>query len=193
MTKLFGTNGIRGITNEDMNSNLALGIGAAWGTFLKKSVPHPRVAIGTDVRISNYMLKSAITAGLLSTGCDVVDTGLVPTPTLQYTVKEKDFDSGVIITASHNPPKFNGLKFIASDGTEFSREQESKIDYIYHEDALKRADWNKIGKHYCDRHIQAKHRESVISRVSISKPVSTVVDCGNGTAWDYSPDILTIL
>ena len=131
MTRLFGTNGIRGIVNKEMNNELALGIGKAWGTYLKQTITRPRLAIGTDARLSNSMLKSAITAGLLSTGCDVIDVRLVPTPTLQYTVKEKKFDSGVIITASHNPPQFNGIKGAASDGTEFSKDVEEAIEKIY--------------------------------------------------------------
>ena len=92
MTKLFGTNGIRGVVNEDMNCDLALNIGKAWGTLLKRTIGRPKVAIGTDARLSNHMLKNAISSGLIATGCDVVDIGLVPTHTLQYTVKEKDFD-----------------------------------------------------------------------------------------------------
>ena len=116
MTRLFGTNGIRGVVNQEMNSTLALEIGQAWGTYLKHTIQQPRCAIGTDARLSNHMLKSAITAGFLSTGCDIVDVGLVPTPTLQYTVKEQHFDAGIIITASHNPPQFNGIKGTAHDG-----------------------------------------------------------------------------
>src|SRR4030042_3350228 len=128
MPKLFGTNGIRGGVNEDMNCELALHIGQAWGTFLKKNLTRPKIVIGTDARLSNDMLKSAITAGFLSTGCDVIDVGLVPTPTLQYTVREKKFDSGVIITASHNPPQFNGITGVASDGIEFSKDVEEEIE-----------------------------------------------------------------
>jgi len=89
MTKLFGTNGIRGVVNEDMNCDLALGIAKAWGTYLKKTVKRPKVAIGTDARLSNHMLKNAISAGLMATGCDVVDVDVVPTPALQYTIREK--------------------------------------------------------------------------------------------------------
>ena len=91
------------------------------------------------------MLKSAITAGLLSTGCDVVDVGLVPTPTLQYTIKEKKFDSGVIITASHNPPQFNGIKGAASDGTEFSKDVEEAIEKIYFSQQYSLATWRDVG------------------------------------------------
>lgn len=94
MTRLFGTNGIRGVINHELTGELAMGIGSAWGTYLKTTVKRPRVAIGTDSRLSNSMLKSAVAAGILSTGCDIVDVGLVPTPTLQYTVKEKNTTPG---------------------------------------------------------------------------------------------------
>ena len=146
MGKLFGTNGIRGVVNQDMNCELALGIGKAWGTLFKKIKNRPKIAIGTDARLSNHMLKNAITAGLMATGCDVVDIGLVPTPTLQYTVKEKEYDSGVIITASHNPPQFNGIKGIASDGTEFSKDIEDEIESIYFEKKFSLVGWKDIGK-----------------------------------------------
>jgi phosphomannomutase/phosphoglucomutase len=131
MTQLFGTNGIRGVLNKDMNSTLALQIGQAWGIYLKKPILRPKCAIGTDARLSNHMLKSAVTAGFLSTGCDVIDVGLVPTPTLQYAVREKRFDAGVIITASHNPPQFNGIKGTTHDGTELTKDVEEAIEKIY--------------------------------------------------------------
>ena len=127
MTKLFGTNGIRGVVNENMNGLLALNIGKAWGSHLLVTKKTPLVAIGTDVRLSNAMLKSAVTAGLLSTGCNVEDIGILPTPTLQYAVKTRTYDSGVVITASHNHPQFNGIKGIAADGTEFDKATEEYI------------------------------------------------------------------
>ena len=102
MSKLFGTNGIRGVVNEDMSSELALGIGKAWGTMLRSTIQRPKVAIGTDARLSNAMLKTAISSGLLATGCDVTDVGLVPTPTLQYTVREQHYDSGVTSRINNN-------------------------------------------------------------------------------------------
>src|SRR4030043_112526 len=146
MGKLFGTNGIRGVVNKDMNCDLALGIGKAWGTLIKRKIQKPKVAIGTDARLSNDMLKNAISAGLLSTGCDVIDIGVVPTPTLQYTVREKGFDSGVIITASHNPPHFNGIKGVAADGTEFTKDIEDEIEKIYFEKKFMLSDWKNVGK-----------------------------------------------
>lgn len=194
MTKLFGTNGIRGVVNEDMNCELALGIGKAWGTFLKKSIKRSKVAIGTDARLSNYMLKNAISSGLIATGCDVVDTGLVPTPTLQYAVKIKDFDSGVIITASHNPPNFNGIKGIAADGTEFSKDIEEQIEEIYFSKNFSHASWENVGQlSNWDGAIDL-YINGILNAVDVDiikkKQFKIVLDCGNGAGSNVTPLLL---
>jgi len=194
MTKLFGTNGIRGVVNEDMNCDLALGIGKAWGTYLKKNIKKPRIAIGTDARLSNHMLKNAISAGLIATGCNIVDVGLVPTPTLQYTVKEKDFDSGVIITASHNPPNFNGIKGVASDGTEFSKDVEEEIEKIYFDQSYVLADWKEVGKlSIWDGAIEL-YINGILNIVDVDlikkKRFHVVLDCGNGAGSLVTPILL---
>jgi phosphomannomutase/phosphoglucomutase len=197
MTKLFGTNGIRGVVNEDMNCELALGIGKAWGTFLKKTTKKPKIAIGTDARLSNHMLKNAISSGLLAVGCDIVDVGLVPTPTLQYTVKEKDFDSGVIITASHNPPHFNGIKGIASDGTEFSKDIEEEIEKIYFQQNFSLVEWKDVGKiTYWDGGIDL-YINGILDVVDVdiikNKQFHVVLDCGNGAGSLVTPILLNKL
>ena len=189
MNSLFGTNGIRWIV-DTQNVNFPIKLGLAAGTYFGAG---SRIALGMDTRTSGPMIFNAVLSGLEAGGCDVIDLGIVPTPTLQYATREMNLSGGIVVTASHNPPKFNGLKFIASDGTEFSREQENKINTIYYEDTLERADWNKIGKYYHETHIQDKYRKSIVSRASLSKSVKTMVDCGNGTAWNYTPDILTKL
>jgi len=194
MTKLFGTNGIRGVVNKDMDTDLALDIGKAWGTYLKKTIKKPKLAIGTDARLSNHMLKNAITSGLLSTGCDVVDVGLVPTPTLQYFVKEKDFDSGVIITASHNPPDFNGIKGVASDGTEFSKDIEEEIEKIYFEKSFSLASWKDVGKvSFSDDAIDL-YVSGILKNVDVElikkKNFHIVLDCGNGAGSVVTPKVL---
>lgn len=194
MTKLFGTNGIRGVVNEDMNCDLALGIGKAWGTYLKKTIKKPRVAVGTDARLSNHMLKNAISAGLIATGCDVVDVGLVPTPTLQYTVKEKDFDSGVIITASHNPPHFNGIKGVANDGTEFSKDVEEEIEKIYFDQSYVLADWKEVGKLSIWDGAIKLYINGILNVVDVDlikeKQFHVVLDCGNGAGSLVTPILL---
>lgn len=194
MTKLFGTNGIRGVVNDDMNCELALGIGKAWGTFLKKTIKKPKIAIGTDARLSNHMLKNAISSGLLAVGCDVVDVGLVPTPTLQYTVKEKDFDSGVIITASHNPPQFNGIKGIASDGTEFSKDVEEEIEKIYFQQSFILVKWKDVGKLTCWDGAIDLYIDGILNVVDVdlikNKHFHVVLDCGNGAGSLVTPILL---
>ena len=153
-----------------------------------------KIAIGTDARLSNDMLNTAITSGLLSTGCDVVDVGLVPTPTLQYTVKEKDFDSGVIITASHNPPHFNGIKGVASDGTEFSKDVEEAIEKIYFEKNFSLANWGDVGKHSTWDGSIDLYINGILSTVDIDlirkQQFHVVLDCGNGAGCVVTPILL---
>lgn len=194
MTQLFGTNGIRGIVNKDMNCDLALGIGNAWGTYLKQMIPRPKCVIGSDARLSNYMLKSAITAGLLSTGCDVFDIGLVPTPTLQYTVKEKQFDGGIIVTASHNPPQFNGIKGTTNDGTELSKEVEETIEDIYFSEQYAFSDWSDIGIFYTWNGAIDLYLKGILSTVDVDlikkHQFHVVLDCGNGVGSLAAPILL---
>ena len=194
MTKLFGTNGIRGVVNEDMNCELALGIGKAWGTYLKKTINKPKVAIGTDARLSNHMLKCAISSGLLATGCDVIDVGLVPTPTLQYAVREKGFDSGVIITASHNPPHFNGIKGVARDGTEFSKDIEEEIEKIYFENSFLHVKWDDVGEYTTWDGSIDLYINGILKTVNVdlikSKEYHVVLDCGNGAGSVVTPALL---
>lgn len=194
MTRLFGTNGIRGVVNQEMNSTLALGIGQAWGTYLKKTVPRPKCAIGTDARLSNHMLKSAVTAGFLSTGCDVVDVGLVPTPTLQYTVKEKRFDAGVIITASHNPPQFNGIKGTAHDGTELAKDVEEAIETIYFSKQFILCDWKDVGSYVTWDGAIELYIKGILSHVNVAlikkQRFPVVLDCGNGAGCLVAPVLL---
>jgi phosphomannomutase / phosphoglucomutase len=194
MSKLFGTNGIRGVVNEDMSSELALGIGKAWGTLLRQTKTRPSVAIGTDARLSNAMLKTAISSGLLATGCDVVDVDLVPTPTLQYTIRERHHDSGVIITASHNPPQFNGIKGIAADGTEFSKDVEDKIEDIYFKQAYRLADWKNVGNQTTWDGAIDLYIKDILACVDVpaikKHKFHIVLDCGNGAGSLVTPILL---
>ena len=99
---MFGSSGIRGIVGKEITPKIALKIGEACGQIYKK------VVIGNDSRTSSIMIKNAVTAGLLSYGVDVTDAGMVSTPTLAYAAR--DYDAGIMITASHNPPEYNGVK-----------------------------------------------------------------------------------
>ncbi|MET1159957.1 MAG: phosphoglucosamine mutase [Thermoprotei archaeon] len=141
MGKLFGTDGVRGIVNEELSPEFALRLGQAIGTFFGEG---SKILVGRDIRVGGDMIKSAIIAGLLSAGLKVYDGGLAPTPALQYVIKNSDFDGGVIVTASHNPPQYNGIKVIDSDGIEVSREKERVIEEIYFENKFRRVAWNSL-------------------------------------------------
>ena len=193
-SRLFGTNGIRGVVNQDMTCELALNVGKAWGTYLKKNFDKPVIAIGTDARLSNDMLKTSVISGLLSTGCNVTDIGMLPTPTIQYTVKKRKFHSGIAITASHNPPEFNGIKGIERDGTEFPREIEEEIEKIYFNRSFKLASWDKVGRVskwdgavdlYIDDIVKLIDKKTIEK-----KKFHIVLDCGNGAGSITIPGLL---
>lgn len=126
--KLFGTSGIRGVVGQDLTEDLCHGVGQALGTLLP---PEARVCLATDSRPSGQVLKKAIFAGLQSGGIDVTDLGILPTPMLAFLTREWHFDTGVMVTASHNPPEFNGMKLFNNDSLGYSQEQEQEIEKVY--------------------------------------------------------------
>ncbi len=141
MGRLFGTDGVRGIVNKELTPELALRLGSAIGTFFGEG---SKILIGRDVRAGGAMIQAAVAAGLLASGIRVYDGGLAPTPAIQFVVKEEDFDGGVIITASHNPSRYNGIKVIAADGIEIPREKELEVEEIYFTERFRRAPWRLL-------------------------------------------------
>ncbi len=138
---LFGTNGVRGVVNKDFTPEFVTKLGMAAGTYFGGG----DILIGYDGRTSNLMLSRAAIAGLASTGCNVYDGGLAPTPAIQFATKRFGFDGSVIITASHNPPEYNGFKVIATDGVEVPREEEVKIENIFFAETFRRREWSELG------------------------------------------------
>lgn len=131
MGRLFGTDGARGIANTELTCELAMQIGrAAAMVLIDGNVKRPKVMIGMDTRISSNMLCSAITAGLCSVGADVMNLGVLPTPAVAYLVKKYEYDAAVMITASHNPCEYNGIKIFQKDGFKLPDELEEKIEAI---------------------------------------------------------------
>ncbi len=188
--RLFGTNGVRGIVNsKGMDTLFAQGLGMAMGTFMKGPV-----MIGTDARTSNEMLKAACASGLMATGCTVHDCGVVPTPTLQYAVKMGKVGGGVVITASHNPPEFNGIKAIDSDGTEMNREDEEAIERIFHDRSFALADWTRVGRLLPNSTAIDRYVSGIVSKVdgqAIRKAnLRVAVDCSNGASSLVTPKLL---
>ena len=131
MGRLFGTDGARGVANTELTCELAMQIGrAAAMVLIDGNVKRPKVMIGMDTRISSNMLCSAITAGLCSVGADVMNLGVLPTPAVAYLVKKYEYDAAVMITASHNPCEYNGIKIFQKDGFKLPDELEEKIEAI---------------------------------------------------------------
>ena len=187
--KMFGTNGIRGESNQYLNCELSLKVGKAIAKVLG---PGP-IAIAMDTRISSDMVRSAVSAGLMSMGVDVHNLGMVPTPALQYYVKTHDVTGGVMITASHNPPEFNGIKCVSADGTECSHEEESAIEDAYEED-LKVVSWDKIGKENVIEGAGEAYIDAIVSKVDADlirrSNIKVVLDCANGASVHTSPLLL---
>ncbi len=156
MGKLFGTDGVRGVINKELTVQLAMNLGSSiCSAYGKGSV----FLLGKDVRLGGEALSRAVSSGLMQSGCKVDDAGFVTTPALQYYIRTKGgYDGGVMITASHNPPMYNGIKVIYSDGIEAPRSLEKEIEQYFFEQSAIRADWiemdhtvrkvGDVGEHY---------------------------------------------
>jgi len=189
MDRLFGTNGVRGVVNDTMNAQLALDVGRAIGTYMKG-----KVALATDCRTSADMLRAAMAAGLTSVGCQVLDLGMLPTPALQYFVKPGGISGGVMITASHNPPEFNGIKAIDADGTEMPRAKEEEIERIFYTRAFDSKDWRYVGGVQQTSGAGDSYQRAVLSQVDVVEvrraKLKVVLDCANGAGSLISPQVL---
>lgn len=192
MARMFGTNGVRGVVNKDMTVQLAMQMGKAVGTVFPGTA-----AVAMDTRTSGTMLKNALCAGLMSVGSSVSFLGVVPTPALQHYVKSHGWVScGVMITASHNPPEFNGIKLVAPDGTEASRAQEELIEAKYAE-RIPAVDGASVGWYSESPGADQAYVDAIVSKVdaeAIRKAGLTVVlDCSNGASFRTSPMLLSRL
>ena len=153
-----------------------------------------QIAVGRDTRTSGETLINAVKSGLLAVGCDVTDCGILPTPALQYLVKEQ-FDGGVMITASHNPPEYNGVKIIESDGTEMGDEETIKLEQRIFDHSYSTNSWEHVGQETIAPHL-IKDYITAIANFFPDKPgkgITVVVDPGSGPACSTTPQILTHL
>jgi phosphomannomutase/phosphoglucomutase len=188
--KLFGTNGIRGLVNKELTPEIAIKVGSAIGTFFGKK----NLLVGHDARTSGPMFAKAVISGLTATGCNVLFAGMAPTPALQYAVKNHRMDGGVIITASHNPPEYNGIKVIWNDGIEISHEQETEIENIYFENKPVFAEWDKLGAKQELAVVNDEYVEAIKKHVNVSqiaeKHYHVVVDAANSVGGLTAPRLL---
>ncbi|BFH73266.1 phosphoglucosamine mutase [Sulfurisphaera javensis] len=167
MGKLFGTDGVRGVTNKELTTELVLRLAKAIGTFFGKG---SKILVGRDVRAGGDMLVKIVEGGLLSVGIEVFDGGMAATPALQYAVKTLGYDGGIIVTASHNPAPYNGIKVIDKDGIEIRREKEDTIEQILFEEKFNTVEWsaltNEVKKE--DRVI-SNYVSGILSHIDVEK------------------------
>ena len=186
--RLFGTFGVRRTANDVLTPEFASRLAACYGTQIKGTV-----AVGGDTRTTTPMLMQAVIAGLLSSGCDVVDLGILPTPGVQYAVR-KYYDGGVMITASHNPPKYNGVKFLDKDGIGIPDEMDLAIEKLYFDGEPDRVEFSQIGQIYKNDKIIEEYIDEAVSKVdteAIKKAnLKVVVDCGSGAGCFTAPYLI---
>ncbi|MDM7275326.1 MAG: phosphoglucosamine mutase [Thermoprotei archaeon] len=192
MGRLFGTDGVRGLTGLELTPEFALRFGRAIGGFFG---PGSRIIVGRDVRAGGDIILSAVVSGLLSEGVKVYNANLIPTPALQYSVKSMGYDGGVMVTASHNPPEYNGIKVIAPDGVEVDKEDEEAIEELYFKGHSSKLEWRSLVEPpetaggLIDAYVNA-----IISQVdseSIARRgFKVVVDCANSVGALATPLLL---
>ena len=192
MRKYFGTDGVRGVANTELNCDLAYKLGRAGGYVLTKGKEKVKVVVGKDTRVSGDMLESALISGLMSVGCDVITVGVVPTPAVAYLTKKYEADCGVVISASHNPVEYNGIKFFNQDGYKLDDEVEKTIEeYI---DDIDKIDYHPVGANVGRKvHMHNGQRDYIDYLKSIVnvdfKGLKVVLDCANGAAYQVAPTV----
>lgn len=192
MGRLFGTDGARGLANIDLSCELVMKIGRATALILSRDKIRPKVLIGMDTRNSSELLVSSISAGLCSAGADVILVGVVPTPAVAYLVRKYRCDAGIMISASHNPFEYNGIKIFKSDGYKLSDEAEEEIEGIILDDteAFQPVTGVDIGRiKHCEHAI-----EDYISFLHTTvdcdfKGMHIAIDCANGSSSVSAGDL----
>jgi len=192
LTKLFGTDGIRGVANKELTAELTYKLGRAAGYLLSIKGSGKGVAIGKDTRISGDMLEAALIAGLCSVGVDVYRLGVIPTPAVAYLTKELDKSAGVVISASHNPFPDNGIKFFSEQGMKLSDETELELENLIDlERKLPFPTGGGMGRVYEVESAGELYKEHIKSHFKGSlNGFKIVLDCSHGAAFELAPKLL---
>ena len=185
MAKLFGSSGVRGLTNVDLTPQLACKVGLAVATHAKAKL----VIVARDTRVSGHMLEDALVSALLSTGANTLLAGIVPTPTLAYATKAFGADVGFMLTASHNPPQYNGIKVFRSDTLSYTDEEQDAVEKTVTKGTFKLADWQNLGKSTPVDATQI-YLEMAKNAVALKKQRRIVVDPGCGATCNVAPAML---
>src|SRR6266403_3195171 len=176
----IGITGVRGIVGETFTPEVAVGFAQAFGTYFDSG----RVLVCRDTRSSGPMVRSAVVAGLLAAGCEVIDLGICPTPSLQLAVTLLKADGGIAVTAGHNPSQWNALKFVRGDGLYLNTQQAEELLDIFHQGEFAKASWNKIQpaiqhRDPIENHIESLKRVFDVEAIK-RRRLKVAVDCCNG-------------
>ncbi len=186
MAKLFGSSGVRGLINVDLTPALACKVGLAVAMHSKAR----KAIVARDTRVTGSMLEDALVSGLLAVDVDVSLAGVVPTPALAYLTKALKADVGFMITASHNPPQYNGIKIFNSESLSFTDESQNAVEKIITENIFALTDWREIGEACSLVDIIHLYIEMIKKDVMLRKQWRVVVDPGCGVTFDVGPAVL---
>jgi phosphoglucosamine mutase len=185
MAKLFGSSGIRGLANVDLTPLLACKVGLAVAVHAKAK----KAVVARDTRVSGDMLEDALVSGLLASGTDVYLAGIVPTPTLAYATRALGADVGFMLTASHNPPQYNGIKVFKSNSLSYTDKDQNAVEKNMFKESFKLADWRSLSKTTPIDASQA-YMEMALKTVALGKRWRVVVDPGCGATFNIAPAML---
>lgn len=188
MTGLFGSSGIRGVVNHGLTIELASSIGSAVGTFVRQG----KVLVARDSRVSGPLLEQAIVSGLLSIGTDAIRLGIMPTPALGFLTRKLKANAGIMITASHNPPEYNGIKIFDSEGIAFNEKKQYQIEQTITGRRFHRAKWNNLGKQI-SQHEGNAYLDMLTDATELHEKLHLIVDPGCGATSDFAPKTFVTL
>jgi phosphoglucosamine mutase len=191
LSRLFGTDGVRGVANRELTPELAFRLGRVGAYVLTTRGQGSRIAVGKDTRISGDMLESALIAGVLSMGVDVLRLGVISTPGVAYLTRHLHADAGVMISASHNPVEDNGIKFFGGDGFKLLDDVEDEIESLLHEDkdTLPRPIGPAVGRVYDEPAVNAYQKFLMGTVKNRFDGLHIVLDCGHGAASQIAPEV----
>lgn len=186
MGRIFGTDGVRGIANSELTAGLAYNLGRAGAFILTEGAHKPKILVGMDTRISGDMLESALVAGILSVGAEAVCLGVVPTPAVAHLTRKYGADAGVVISASHNPVEYNGIKFFNSQGYKLSDELEDRIQAIIENgfEGVPLPTGEDMGRKVIEEAALEDYIEFAKSTIDVNfKGMKIALDCANGASY----------
>ncbi|WP_055668826.1 phosphoglucosamine mutase [Desnuesiella massiliensis] len=196
MSRMFGTDGVRGIANTELTAELAYNLGRAGAYVLTEGTHKPKILVGMDTRISGHMLEASLVAGILSVGAEAVSVGVIPTPAIAYLTRKYGADAGVMISASHNPVEYNGIKFFDNKGYKLSDELEDAIQNVIETnfEGVPTPVGGDLGRRYIEESAIEDYVEFAKSTVDVNlKGMKIALDCANGASYETAVDTFRAL